>query len=183
MRRIIIAMFFVTIFVGVSQANILKALGVAMSKDLSLLKVSAAENADAMFKVTQDALAKIDMRIGKIETNLSASATIGDVEAKIAAYDNSKKVSNTVGGNQDNSSVVNNDPVLLKYIIGILGSICIWLIRSNMTKDKQITDLIARNSAKELKIFEMTDAHTRTLISMINAELVSDNQKGDQHIG
>ena len=146
----------------------------ALKPELNAVKIECAKNAQDFLKAdvkigeNMRSLADVKAQVGNIQTQLGVQASaIAGVGNKVSSL--------SAGRDNVQTTTTTNDTGLMKYIVYILGGICVWLIRSNMGKDKQISDLIERNTAKELKIFEMNDNHTTVLLSMIDKELASDS--------
>lgn len=111
----------------------------------------------------------MNFRLGNIETKVSPQVVAG-----IGNRTEQRNTEMRDDNSHKNKNVVNSTE-LLTYIFGGLFSfmtfICGRLVLTIRQMNKQITDLIDRNSAKELKIFEMNDKHTKDLLDMVKGEL------------
>ena len=99
-------------------------------------------------KLLNDNLIKIDTRIGQIQNTLNAQA---QAQIKIQAGVD-KSLSNQAGRDMTTTTTVTNDPMILKYIMGGLLCVIMFLLRDSMANRKWLQNVILSNKKKDDKI-------------------------------
>lgn len=127
-----------------------------------------------------DNVIKLNNRIGKVETNLSA---IAQLSARMTAYDKSENTSMTAGGDIK----IYNDPGILQAVLGLMGTITTTLLAiiffQVRGKQKTVDTLLKTSSLLESKNTwlqnEMASkARYKETLNKRDAELDSLREKG-----
>jgi len=132
-------LLFILLFQNLYAFSLLGGLSPKMfNKRINELKNSQQEIKQGMNDV-KAGINDVSFKLGDIEQKLEASL---NMTAQIkAGYDRSKNIS--AGGDVIQKTSVVNDPELLKYIIGGLLAIIMFLIRDNMASRKWLRNMIA----------------------------------------
>jgi len=108
-------------------------------------------------KLLNDNLIKIDTRIGQIQNTLNAQA---QAQIKIQAGVD-KSLSNQAGRDMTTTTTVTNDPMILKYIIGGLLGVIMFLLRDSMANRKWLQNVILSNKKKDDKISNLKSGRVK----------------------